>query len=305
MRDFTCLLPPGCLLRALALFDLGFLHYRSPAFVVAMIVSVLCDVARGAAVWSAIMSILGNKWYALKGGYICLAVVAVASALSPAVGDAIARSACGSSPLEDTVTLDQPVTAKGSFGEATAWAVVPMAAASYLCQLLAMRYFNGDILTFKGHGCKMPDGTQCGTGSSTRRVSVSSVRKKLKSAMRSTNPRNLEMALPPDTEVLLEAPEESPRPAGGAASSGAGTDEIPRLLTSVSAGRLNLPKGASQKSLASRGSAKETGGAASSGAAAAAALAAEEREGNISPTDVLARVVQGTGTVPNGMSVAI
>jgi len=206
MRDFTCLLPPGSLLRALALWDLGYLHYRSPVFAAAMIISVLSDVARGAAIWSAIMSILGNKWYALKGGYFCLAVVAAAAALSPTVGHHIAQSACGSSPLEDTVTLDRPVTGKGSLGEATFWAIVPLAAASYLFQLLAVHYFNADILTFKGHGCKMPDGTPC-SNSSTRRVSVSALRKKLKAAVRSTNPRNLDMTLPPDVAAALEAEE--------------------------------------------------------------------------------------------------
>ena len=46
---------------------LGYLNFRSETFVVAILVSVGLDVARGAAVWCSIMTILGNKWYALKG----------------------------------------------------------------------------------------------------------------------------------------------------------------------------------------------------------------------------------------------
>lgn len=35
-------------------------------------VSVIVDVARNATVWCSILGILGNKWYALKGGYLCM-----------------------------------------------------------------------------------------------------------------------------------------------------------------------------------------------------------------------------------------
>lgn len=34
--------------------------------------SVIVDVARNATVWCSILGILGNKWYALKGGYLCM-----------------------------------------------------------------------------------------------------------------------------------------------------------------------------------------------------------------------------------------
>eukprot|EP00442_Polarella_glacialis_P024641 CAMPEP_0115122638 /NCGR_PEP_ID=MMETSP0227-20121206/46955_1 /TAXON_ID=89957 /ORGANISM="Polarella glacialis, Strain CCMP 1383" /LENGTH=3177 /DNA_ID=CAMNT_0002524635 /DNA_START=126 /DNA_END=9659 /DNA_ORIENTATION=+ len=215
MRDFTCLLPPGSLLRAIALWDLGFLHYRSTIFIAAVLVSVGCDVARGAAVWSSIMTILGNKWYALKGCYLALALMSVAAALSPNVGDMIARAACASSPLYDNITLDQPVTAKGSLGEATAWAVIPLALVSYFFQLLAFRYFNCDILTYKGHGNRLPDGSVTGTNSSIRRISVASVKRLRKWAMygagkaagqaRRQEAEEDDPELEDDREVVLEA----------------------------------------------------------------------------------------------------
>jgi len=86
------------------------------------------------------------------------------------------------SPLLDNISLDQPMSGKGSFGQATAWAVVPLAVLSYLCQLLAMRYFNSEILTFKGHGNLLPDGARTGTDSSLRRVSTNSVKQFRESA---------------------------------------------------------------------------------------------------------------------------
>ena len=222
MRDFSCLLPPGSLLRALCLWDLGclaevwfrlvycfvfkdelrslrrnrslrslrslrtpgpfpgYLNFRSEIFVVAILVSVGLDVARGAAVWCSIMTILGNKWYALKGccsvcsfrafafkrstlqgcfdwprcldqGYICLTLISACAALSPMTGHWIAQAATRTSPLTDTKTLDRPISGKGSLGEATAWAVVPLALASYIFQLLAWRYLGG-LEVFLG-GC--------------------------------------------------------------------------------------------------------------------------------------------------------
>jgi len=175
MRDFTCYLPPGALLRAIALFDLGHLHYRSTLFVAAILLSVAVDVAREAAVWSSIMTILGNKRYALKGCYLCLGLVALAAALSPSVCHVIATHFCNASPLYDTASLD-PSVGKGSLGEATAWAVIPLSLLSYACQLAATRYFNGDVLTFKGHGSVLADGTKTGTGATTARVSVAHVR---------------------------------------------------------------------------------------------------------------------------------
>jgi hypothetical protein len=188
MRDFTCLLPPGCLLRALALNDLGYLHYRSQLFVGAILVSVGLDVARGAAVWCSIMTVLGNKWYALKGCYICLTIVSICTALSPTAGHWVASAAVSTSPLYDSVTLDQPVVAgKGSLGSATVWAVAPFAVLSYIFQLVAWRYYNCDILTYKGHGNLLPDGKRTGTSSSMRSIPVQSVKHKRRAAMRNPN----------------------------------------------------------------------------------------------------------------------
>ena len=76
------------------------------------------------------------------------------------------------SPLVDTKTLDRPISGKGSLGEATAWAVVPLAVMAYFFQLLAWRYFNGDILTFKGHGNILPDGSRTGAASYMKRISA-------------------------------------------------------------------------------------------------------------------------------------
>lgn len=182
MRDFSCLLPPGSLLRALCLWDLGYLNFRSEIFVFAILVSVGLDVARGAAVWSSIMTILGNKWYALKGCYICLTLISTCAALSPFVCHWIALLATRTSPLVDTKTLDRPISGKGSLGEATAWAVVPLAALAYLFQLLAWRYFNGGILTFKGHGNILPDGSKTGTASTIHRISAKEIKRKRQAA---------------------------------------------------------------------------------------------------------------------------
>jgi len=233
MRDFTCLLPPGALLRALALWDLGFLHHRSALFVAAVLVSVVCDVARGAAVWSSIMSILGNKWYALKGGYICLAVVAVCSTISPLLSHWIGMTACGASPLHDTKTLDRTSPEGGSLGTAVAWAVVPLASAAYVLQLVTLRYFNNDILTFKGRGSTLPDGTRCGLSSSTRQVAVSVVLRKRRAAERAANPRR-ELALLAEegasplarsSDATDSCPTEPPAGAGEAASAAAGGEQ--------------------------------------------------------------------------------
>ena len=176
MRDFSCLLPPGSLLRALCLWDLGYLNFRSEIFVFAILVSVGLDVARGAAVWSSIMTILGNKWYALKGCYMCLTLISACAALSPFVCHWIALMTTRTSPLVDTKTLDRPISGKGSLGEATAWAVVPLAALGYVFQLLAWRYFNGGILTFKGHGNILPDGSRTGTNSTLHRISAKEIK---------------------------------------------------------------------------------------------------------------------------------
>eukprot|EP00443_Scrippsiella_acuminata_P053480 CAMPEP_0115378870 /NCGR_PEP_ID=MMETSP0271-20121206/4238_1 /TAXON_ID=71861 /ORGANISM="Scrippsiella trochoidea, Strain CCMP3099" /LENGTH=304 /DNA_ID=CAMNT_0002802053 /DNA_START=1 /DNA_END=915 /DNA_ORIENTATION=- len=119
------------------------------------------------------MTILGNKWYALKGCYLVIFLTAVCSSLSPYIGHSIAMNIVGASVF-GRVTLDKPVgSATGSLGEAILWAVGPLAAASYLLQLVTLRFFNSDILTFKGHGNMLPDGSRTGTSASTHRVPVS------------------------------------------------------------------------------------------------------------------------------------
>eukprot|EP00435_Cladocopium_sp_Y103_P017767 s270_g4.t1 len=170
-RDFTCLLPPGALLRALALCDLGFLNYRSPSFVAAIIVSVVVDVARNATVWCSILGILGNKWYALKGGYLCMMVITLSSALSPLVTDRLSRLITGVSLLNSFDTL-QISTSGGTKGQAIAWSVMPLSCAAYVFQLLALRYFNSDTLSYKGHGAWTAEGHHFGSEVTTQRISV-------------------------------------------------------------------------------------------------------------------------------------
>jgi len=45
--------------------------------------------------------------------------------------------------------------------------------------LLAWRWFNGDILTFRGHGGLLPDGSRWGSSATTIKVSVAAVKRKL------------------------------------------------------------------------------------------------------------------------------
>jgi len=147
MRDFACLLPPASLLRSLALYDLGHRNYRSLVFVAAMMLSVWMELTRFIAVWSAMMTVLQNRWYALKGCYICLFFVMVASACSPWLSEWQAMKLCGSSPF-GPVMLEQ--SSEKGLGEATAWAVVPLSLLSYVFQLLALPGFNEDVPSFKG-----------------------------------------------------------------------------------------------------------------------------------------------------------
>lgn len=172
MRDFTCFIPPGALLRAIALLDLGFLHYRSTLFVAAIVASVLVDVARSAAVWSSMMTVLGNKWYALKGCYFVLGLVSICACVSPYLGSLIAQVATGRNVLSADPSFDPPVDGSSSYNQAIAWAVIPLACMSYIFQLIASRYFNCDILTYKGHGNLLPDGTRTGTSSVQHRISA-------------------------------------------------------------------------------------------------------------------------------------
>lgn len=216
-RDFTCLLPPGSLLRAVAFWDLGFLHYRSAAFVLAMVVSVLVDVARNATIWCAILGILGNKWSALKGGYLALFVVSVSATVSPFVSNKIAVAACGTSPLRDTISLDRPLD-KGSLAEATFWAVGPLSAIAYLFQLMALRYFNADTISYKGHGSVTAEGLPFGTAVTTHRICISDIQRKRRRAWQLLNNNNVTTAAPmPPLESVgefeqppaCELPEES------------------------------------------------------------------------------------------------
>jgi len=146
---------------------------------VTVLISLGIEVARGAAVWSSIMTILGNKWYALKGCYLCMAFASLCAAASPFVTHWISMAACGASPLDSftKASLDKPATGRGSMGEAVGFVVIPLLLASYALRLLAFRYFNGDVLTFKGHGAVLPDGTCSGIGHSTVRVKTKTLKR--------------------------------------------------------------------------------------------------------------------------------
>eukprot|EP00449_Zooxanthella_nutricula_P002788 CAMPEP_0198512060 /NCGR_PEP_ID=MMETSP1462-20131121/15198_1 /TAXON_ID=1333877 /ORGANISM="Brandtodinium nutriculum, Strain RCC3387" /LENGTH=494 /DNA_ID=CAMNT_0044241455 /DNA_START=10 /DNA_END=1490 /DNA_ORIENTATION=- len=176
MRDFTCFLPPGSLLRALALYDLGYLHHRSYLFAAALIASYCIDVLRSASVFASMMAVLGNKWYALKGCYIVIAMTSLCSCASPFVGRAIAVAVVNTSPFQ-RVTLDKPVSHSGSLGEAVFWAVVPLTLAAYFFQLVTLRYFNSDILTYRGHGNLLPTGAATGASSTMHRVPITALRR--------------------------------------------------------------------------------------------------------------------------------
>jgi len=222
MRDFTCLVPPGSLLRALALWNVGYLHHRSQIFIAAILVSIGLDVAHGAAMWCSMMTILGNKWYALKGCYIALTLTSACAALSPGITHWMAEWAVNASPLNDNFTLEKPVSGKGSLGEAVGWSVIPLAALSYLFQLWAMGYFNCDILTFKGHGNILPDGTRTGNASSLRSVATWKVKKLRKAALKDSKAPVMSVKPPrhEDFSAIAESIAASPppttsEPAGG------------------------------------------------------------------------------------------
>jgi len=209
MRDFTCLVPPGALLRVLALWDIGYLHHRSELFVAAVLISVFADVARSAAIWSALMTILGSKWYALKGCFLCLACIAASAAVSPYLADRIAVQACGTSPLVGAVTLE--TSGRCSLGEATLWAVLPFGLASYLFQLLALRSFNCDILTFRGHGALLPKGARWGAGASTCPVPVATMKRKLEAAQKAVAQQQRQAAYRSAVEKTRAIPRSSPK----------------------------------------------------------------------------------------------
>lgn len=172
MRDFTCLLPPGSLLCTFAFWDLGYLNHRSWTFVVALGLSSILDVARAAAIWMAILITLANKWYALQGGFLSLSFVCLCRAISPLVVDILGRLMCGYSPVFDVVTPDHPEVDISALEQATLCSVWPLSLAAYALQLVAIRYFNFEVLTYKGHGNQMPDGTSFGPGSESYRIGM-------------------------------------------------------------------------------------------------------------------------------------
>jgi len=180
MRDFTCMIPPGGLLRALALYDIGYLHHRSYLFAAALIASYCIDVVRSASVFASLMTILGNKWYALKGCYMVIFLTAICSCISPYLGNWIALAMCNASVFERVTLHTSMASHKGSLGEAIFWAVVPLSALAYLFQLITLRFFNSDILTFKGNGSLLPDGSRM-LHTSTRRVPISELKRIRKS----------------------------------------------------------------------------------------------------------------------------
>jgi len=148
LRDFACILPPAPLLRVLALYDLGHRKYRSEVFVAAMMLSVAMELTRFVAVWSAIMTVLASRCYALKGCYLCLCSVMVATAVSPWLAQWQSKMLCASSPFDPLVTLEPSFDGVG-LGESTAWSVLPLALLSYVFQLLALPGFNKDVPSFK------------------------------------------------------------------------------------------------------------------------------------------------------------
>lgn len=171
MRDFTCLVPPGSLLCTLAFWDLGILNYRSRAFIVALALASVIDVARAAAMWMAILITLSNKWYALVGSFLSLALTCLCRAASPLVVDFLGTMLCGFSPVYDSLTPDHAQVEIESLEKATLWSTWPLAIGAWILQLCAFRYFNFEVLTYKGHGDMMPDGKRFGPGSEAHRLS--------------------------------------------------------------------------------------------------------------------------------------
>lgn len=175
MRDFTCMIPPGALLRSLAFYDLGHTNYRSWLFVLAVVLSEIIDVARFAAMFTAILSSLANKWYALFGGFLSMAAIAVCQGLSPVTVDLLGRLLTGGvSPVYDEYSPQDPQGDPKSLAKATFLVVWPLGLIGFGLQLVAFRYFNYEVPTYKGHGNWMPDGSNFGPGSET--VKVTSVR---------------------------------------------------------------------------------------------------------------------------------
>eukprot|EP00425_Heterocapsa_triquetra_P036815 CAMPEP_0195080476 /NCGR_PEP_ID=MMETSP0448-20130528/22166_1 /TAXON_ID=66468 /ORGANISM="Heterocapsa triquestra, Strain CCMP 448" /LENGTH=1999 /DNA_ID=CAMNT_0040113429 /DNA_START=61 /DNA_END=6060 /DNA_ORIENTATION=+ len=166
MRDFTCLVPPGSLLRVLAFYELGTLHYKSTLFVAVLTLSHIMDAARYAAFWTAILTTLANKWYAIFGGFICLGLVALCWAPSAFLTHMLGNLLTGASPTFSSVIANHPQIDTQHLqlgGLVTVWILDGIA---YMLQICARPYFDMEVLTFKGYGHLMPDNTVGWPGSS-------------------------------------------------------------------------------------------------------------------------------------------
>lgn len=108
-------------------------------------------------------------------------VITLSSALSPLVTDRLAYLITGVSLLDSFDTL-QISTSGGSMGQAIAWSVMPLSAAAYIFQLLALRYFNSDTLSYKGHGAWTAEGQYFGSDVMTKRISVKEMNRKRRRA---------------------------------------------------------------------------------------------------------------------------
>mmetsp|Transcript_661 Transcript_661/g.1560 ORF Transcript_661/g.1560 Transcript_661/m.1560 type:complete len:293 (-) Transcript_661:168-1046(-) len=174
MRDFSCYLPPGSLLFALAFWELGHLHYRSYLFVAALIVGAVVDVARFAAFWTAILTTLANKWYALLGAFAGFAVIQACQAVSPLASHIIAWP-WGVSPTWSGLVPWHPETSLATYQKAVMVSVWPAAILAYVAQIMAWRYFLPEVLTYKGHGNLMPNGVKGWEASETAFVKGSAI----------------------------------------------------------------------------------------------------------------------------------
>ncbi|CAJ1378402.1 unnamed protein product, partial [Effrenium voratum] len=155
LRDFACCLPAGTLLRAIAMHNSGG-QSRSKIFLAALALSVLVDAMRYTAILSAMMTVLGSKWNALKGCYLAACLSAAAAAASPWVSQWVAQQISGISlDLEEEVLPDDPA----ALGKATISAVLPLALTGYVFQVAAAFFFNQEVLTFKAPLQAAPEGS--------------------------------------------------------------------------------------------------------------------------------------------------
>jgi len=174
MRDITCLIPPGSLLYALAFWELGNLHYRSYTFIAVLTVAWILDVARFAAFWTSILTTLANKWYAIIGSFLGFACIKFCEAVSPFVCHLVAII-WGVSPTWSSLVANNPETNLETLQKGTMAAVWPFAILAYIAQVWAWKYFNQEVLTYKGHGHLMPDGTPGWVTGSTAFVSSAEI----------------------------------------------------------------------------------------------------------------------------------